>query len=284
MSNVDRFYYVDSSVQCWWETVGNQGEAHHREAVQWFRRRGWKMLKDQRWSALKIHRGIFKGLEVYIHASGRHMEIQFFQNMANVSNPYGGEHDFNKLERMPYLIRLRFLKERAAIAKMVESWGLVNTTETKPTDALQRIANERAASWHARIYRDWPKNVPVNNRRDMQGRLLNDGDTRWCYDPFGSRKLLRGEVYYNLNNMWFLVVNKTIIRNVGSYELFTCDPADMPRRYVPVGARIRKLEELMAKAAGAQDFEAAIRYRDALKRIQSSPALPFHEFIRILAS
>lgn len=108
-----------------------------RGVVEALRNRGWLIGRDP-----EIERGFEvlgprrrygrRGdLELKIDASGRCVEVAFFQNVANVENPHGGYYDFNKLGRMPYLLRLRTALELSKIADQLTRRGLVVVAEGK---------------------------------------------------------------------------------------------------------------------------------------------------------
>ena len=59
-------------------------------------------------------------LELYAHRYPAGFEIIFFQNIV-IENQNGGRYDFDKFQKMPYMIRLRFIKYRDKIIALLKS-------------------------------------------------------------------------------------------------------------------------------------------------------------------
>ena len=59
-------------------------------------------------------------LELYAHRYPAGFEIMFFQNVV-IENKSGGRYDFHKFQKMPYMIRLQFMKYRDKIIALLKS-------------------------------------------------------------------------------------------------------------------------------------------------------------------
>jgi hypothetical protein len=261
----DKVFFVDSTVHVWRDSAESEESLKlMRKLLGVLYRHGWQLGRDphtdKHYKCIgKYHRRGRRGdLEMKSDSCGRHVEIKFFQNVANVENRNGGEYDFDKLQKMPYLLRLRTQFEMAAIAAEAERLGFKFRRDRKPVDAMDFIRLKREKNPHAgheRIY-DY-------NCKSGDGDLLEDGQFRCFYGYRGH--LLGGTIYHNINNMWWVVTNPGgHPENVGSFRLFSWRPG-LPRRrpYDPKGS----IEGKLSAAVRSEDFERAIGLRDARDRL-----------------
>lgn len=230
-------------------------------------RHGWKIGRDPRiekdFACLgPMHRRGRRGdLEVKAECGGCMIHVEFFQNVANVENRNGGEYDFSKLSKMPYLLRLRAQLEMRSLCEKAGAIGLHDNRSPIPADAFDavRLKILKTAEWHPDVV-DGPRQDC--NGKDADGRQIANGDFRCFYHYTGT--LMRGQCFYNLNNMWWVVVNRDYFSNVAAFELFTFDPLKHgPRRKRhPEKAIARRL----ADAIIARDFRRAERIQNAIDR------------------
>lgn len=113
----DRYFIHDAAVHVWMDKT---------KYVQWTKERPMlkalvRFFRDNKFNArvnigMKKHYkaiyrdhyvGSYGDLQVKFHQSGMMTEIKFFQNVSTV-NPNGGEYDFDKEDKMPYLVKLRY--------------------------------------------------------------------------------------------------------------------------------------------------------------------------------
>ena len=223
-------------------------------------RTGWTIGRDPR---MQTHykciskwyrRGRRGQLEMIAHAGGRCLEVEFFQNVANVDNPNGGEYCFEKLKKMPYLLRLRAQFELSRLREQALAIGLVDRTDHDPSGAFGRMVHRRK-SWvrsHPNMYQG-NYEAQSSNNIDGDGQILTDGAWRCMYDHRG--RLAQGQVYYNANNMWWLIPNDSDLHNVSGGCLFAFGPAKHPRRRPrdPVASMRRAL----ARCIDREDWKRA---------------------------
>lgn len=219
-------------------------------------------------------------------AGGR---LDFFQDVV-ISNPNGGRYDFDKVGRMPYLIRKKYEGALAACKANLAARGFSDRTKSsgvalpltigqrlracenpqlRPTPAMQSQAalTHFNSIWQSnRFPRDetgWPTAEELRswNRGDRDGAQLAHGEIRWARDHRGY--LRRGRVYGGINGMWWLVYGPgdRHIANLSAGELFSYRP-DVARRVHPGGRKV--LEGLLQAAVADQAFERAIVLRDLL--------------------
>lgn len=238
-------------------------------------RNGWKITPDphveKNYACLGKYRryGRRGNLELKASASGRSVEIRFFQNVANVENPNGGEFDFDKLRKMPYLLRLRTQFELDALSQKAIALGFVDRREPRAKDAREAVERHRleTAKIHPKAY-DGP--MPYcQGDKDSDGSPLKNGDFRTCYHYAGH--VMQGTIYYSLNNMWYFVVNNSEYHQIAAWELFTFDPAKHPRR------RRRNpessLERDLRRSVESADFARAGKIHAAMQRAGFARAL-----------
>ncbi|PKR57470.1 hypothetical protein [Thalassospira lohafexi] len=270
----------DSSISIWEETVDDEDMLSEvlGPLVNLMRRWGWTVRSDQRikkhYRILnKYHRHCRRGqLEAKLSISGRHLEIKFFQNVANVSNPHGGEHEFDILARMPYLLRLQtiwFISKAAAHLhashgyRLSDKQGGSKDIGPRGSTAMQFIEHNYAQSWHLDKTLGYPSGSDASyNNKSADGGIVTHGMQVWIRDSKG-RRWLRGTAYYNINNMWWVVTGPYSIRNIASFDISIHQPANLRDRR---NQRVRRsaLEKQMLKAIATMDFHRAETLRQKL--------------------
>ncbi|EHQ88252.1 hypothetical protein [Desulfosporosinus youngiae] len=164
-------------------------------------------------------------------------KIEFFQNIV-FENPHGGEHDFDKYEKMPYLIKLLFLNECRHIAELLVNLGYEN--QSKPVYKLSedRIKEHIVTCTIGVKFKD-PSEFNLGdyvcssskysyNITDRDGKVIQNGQIK--YIRYFDGRLRRGRVYHNINNMWWIVFNKFDYSNWACFELFDPTPEDYKAR------------------------------------------------------
>lgn len=174
-------------------------------------------------------------LELYAHRYPAGFEIIFFQNVV-IKNKNGGRYDSRKFQKMPYMIRLRFMKYRDKIIALLKSLeDLTDETTPNPRLAEERIKARYVEEWHHEQkdmnFRlsdlDGQTQEPYNSR-DRDGKTLHNGEVKYFRSWNGY--LCRGRVYHNINNMWWVIADRFTVRNMASFELFDLTPEDNRRR------------------------------------------------------
>ncbi len=174
-------------------------------------------------------------LELYAHRYPAGFEIMFFQNVV-IENKNGGRYDFHKFQRMPYMIRLRFMKYRDKIIALLKSVeDLKDESKADPRLAEEWIKARYVEEWHHEqkdmnfLLSDLDGQTQESyNGRDRDEKTLHNGDVKYFRHWDG--RLYRGRVYHNINNMWWVILDRFTVRNVASFELFDLTPEDNRRR------------------------------------------------------
>lgn len=204
--------------------------------IQYMGSRGWVVAKDpeieKRYKTLsKYHRYAAKGLlECNIEIMPIGIHFQFYQNV-NTKNNYGGKYDLNKLEMMPYLIRQQFINETNKLMAYVSDLQNAPIKEQQePDNAVDKIIYSfQTTSFYrnkittlAEIVETMSDYDHKFNSTDRDGKKIECGQIKYFRCEYTGR-IYRGEVWHHINNMWWVIVNRTTRRNIASFHLF--DPS-----------------------------------------------------------
>jgi hypothetical protein len=210
------------------------------ELMNFLQRYGFTVTKDpnieKNYKCLsKDHRYGKKGdLEFKSHRYPRGFKIEFFQNIA-YDNPNGGEYDFDKIEKMPYLIKLSMFVTLTKIKEFFNTKGITGKDEVNYRLSEDRIKYKFVESWH---HPQTDTNFCLSdldgttyesyNATDRDNMVIHDGDIKYYRDWGGH--LCRGKVYHNINNMWWVIVNKYEWTNIADFDLFDATAEDYQLR------------------------------------------------------
>ncbi len=253
--------------------------------VQQLNRMGWtcevpaEMVDRYSLSFARNYRSCRKGdLHGELRLGGRHIEFAMWQELHNVSNRNGGRYDFDKEQRMPYLLRLQMEVTRRQLRDYlinvfdgyVFSPHPVSSPNPDPLAYFNgrwdgEYEKRRGTHRFERGPDGWPSEREIKcwDRKDADGRALSQGDVRWLRDRQG--RLRRGRVYGGINGMWMLVYGPGPRDHTheSARTFFTYAP-DMPRKQVPEHQRRKRLQAELALAVSAMNFERAAVLRDVL--------------------
>ena len=190
-------------------------------------KRGWSIRTDQR--ILNSYKSLAKDywegrkgdLEFKAHRYPAGFEIEFFQNIS-FKNANGGQYDFDKLKKMPYLLRCQFLVELQHIKKLLIQEGYKESSKPKFNHAKEEVMYRIQDSIHYSEGKELSSYVvEYGNGKDKDGKQIYNGEIKYFRDSKG--RLMRGQVYHNINNMWWVVINKFQFKNIASFQLFDTD-------------------------------------------------------------
>jgi hypothetical protein len=137
----------DSSFGVWWTAVDEDRmkKEVYGPIIRHLRDRGWKIGEDpqikKNYPKLnRTHRyGRLGNLEMEMRICGRCVEVEFFQNVANVENRNGGRYDFHKLDRMPYLLHLKTIATLRSLTRLLTTSGdYVIQDKEEPHKAMRK--------------------------------------------------------------------------------------------------------------------------------------------------
>ena len=120
--------------------------------------------------------------------------------------------------------------------------------------ALATIAAGYAESWHTDKALGRPTWGQDYNRKSRDGFLLEHGATVWTTDNKG--RLIRGTAFYNINNMWWVVIGPYGLLNRACHEIYAEQPDDL-RRKRNGRERRNRLERELAAAVSTHNYRRA---------------------------
>lgn len=248
-----------------------------KRIVQTLNRLGWTVGpwdKTEQYKCIALnHRTCSKGgLKGELDVSGRCIKFEMWQDVTPPKNSNGGRYDFDKEDRMPYVLRLEMERTRRRIRDYLCNVFTGYTFNDKSSDgrsakhgfmyltALEWIAECYRTSWHFKGDTAAYK-IEGYNSKSADGGTVQHGQPVWCFDYHG--RIQQGTAYYNINNMWWVALGQYDVTNKASFELYTSCP-DNPRVKRNADRRRKRLEGEMAKAIKAMKFERAAQLRDIL--------------------
>lgn len=279
MESDKRFYIHDASLSVWHQDKDSNRKLHKALKGVLYKN-GFKITRDPR--IYKQYRSISKyhnygskaELEFKSHCYPAGLTISFYQSIVTV-NKNGGEYDFDKLDKMSYLMQLRWKIAINKLSEYLEMQGYEDVTKPNPiNDAMGFIEYQREAvrDFHGANYYNTPK--PDYNSLDKDKNKLIDGQIKYYRDRKGY--LMRGAIYHDLNNVWWVYVNKYNYTKKASFEFFDCSPKEEQRKLYKQSKRIRNINGLKNKAVNEEDYERAIILRNILKREQENILVTVH--------
>lgn len=164
-------------------------------------------------------------------------KIEFYQNIV-FENNNGGEYDFYKYEKMPYMLKLMVRNETSKIVQFLKQKDVQDNTETKYKLAEDKIKQYYVKSWNHpqkdMNFRlsdlDGATGKPTYNTKDRDGNEVLNGQIKYFRDYDG--RLMRCKAYHNINNMWWCIISDTECTNKASFELFDATEDDFKNRRV----------------------------------------------------
>ncbi len=185
------------------------------------------------------------------------IELTGWQNVV-YTNPHGGQHDFNKLAKMPYLIRLSWLKSLRVVVDVLSRRGIAMRPPDPEwsVDPLAAFNSQWGAERFARDGTGWPANSELCRWRqdDADGTPLRPGEHRYVAGP--GQRWWRVQVYGGINGMWTGVCGAGITcHNAGGY--FSRLPGDRRRRAVGATLARQGLTKAFRAAIERQDYSRA---------------------------
>lgn len=170
-------------------------------------------------------------------------EIEFFQNVVH-ENSHDGRYDFDKLKKMPYLIRLQYTKYMRVVVDTLKS--LVDVKDiTKPVakSAEEKILIDLSRDFHLLPDKDFDLRRLDGTKpgigygygnyeypfEDRDGKPLLNGDVKY-FRQYRSGRLMRGRIYYRANQQFWVIVNEHDIELANYKDLFDPTPEDFAKR------------------------------------------------------
>lgn len=276
--------FGDASLNVW-EEPGRRGALQWQEwerqfkkdvflrIAQQLRRIGWQtevpedMVENYGRPFAEGYRYCRKGdLQALLNLCGRHIKFEMWQDVANGKNPNGGRYDFDKEQRMPYLLWLEMTRTRRRLRAYLCNVFAGYEFHDKLRDgrhaqcrpgALTAVEWVEGAIRSSGHYVEELGHARINmacNARSADGGTIAHGSRVYAIDY--RKRVVAGTAYYNLNNMWWVVTGKYGVINVHSGAIYLLNPGDL-RRKRNEHLRRKRLEGELSKAIKAMDFKRA---------------------------
>ena len=211
--------------------------------------------------------------------------FEFYQNV-DFSNPNGGQYDFDRRARMPYLIGKQFEFAMRSVREHLVSRNFFERTEVKfaNPDPLAYFNDRWDGEWEKkrgehRFKRGedgWPLLSELNSGANLDADKVPfwHGDTLCARDRKGY--LRRGRVYGGINGMWMMVFGPgpRDCTHLSHWELFRPDShRAVARKAHPNGStRLKSAAEQFRKSLA--DLAAGQRYDEAAKVLSRLRRMP----------
>lgn len=221
-----------------------------------------------RWSAER-HRVCSKGdLKAELETSGRCIKLEMWQDVTPSENRNGGRYDFNKEDRMPYVLRLEMERTRRRIRDyLCNVFAGYAFKESKPklgfngVTALEHAARARRESGHYVPALDRARISNGGGDRSADGYQLENGTPVYAISYEG--RVITGIAFYSLNGNWQIVTGRYGLTYVWHSQIYVKCPGNV-RMKRNADQRRKRLEAELAKAVKSMQFERAAQLRDIL--------------------
>ncbi|MBN3406370.1 hypothetical protein CF088_13975 [Clostridium botulinum] len=224
----------------------------------------YKCLNKDHWYGKKDN------LEFKAERYPRGFSIKFFQNI-NFENKSGGEYDFYKFDKAPYLIKLMWINETYKIGKFIKKIvpDVVENSKKIYKLSEDKIKNHFVESWH-HTQNDMNFNLSdldgitceeTYNNKDRDGKTIYNGEIKYFRDYKG--RLNRGKVYHNINNMWWIILNDTDYTNEACFSLFDATEEDFKHRRIQ---KSRKKSYETSRVVARKNFTNKFTYKDITRK------------------
>jgi hypothetical protein len=214
--------------------------------------------------------GRYNTLEFKANRYPAGFEIEFFQNI-NYENPNGGYYDFDKLDKMTYIQKLMFKKISNKLEKFFEQRGIICDSKPILKTSEEKIKYDFVRCWH---HEQNDMNFNLSdldgttdkynfNNTDRDKKTIYNGQIKYFRDRRGY--LMKGKVYHNINNMWWVIINKDYYTNIADFELFDLTDDDYRGRkakHKPPKEYVERKEKI--SQASIRELENEIRRRKKL--------------------
>lgn len=173
-------------------------------------------------------------------------EIQFFQDEVR-DNPAGGFYDFDKFDKMPYLIKKQLILTQNKLRNYFSGLGYEDLSEPVRRTPEDEIKYRMLESCHHPLAsmddvlpkgrtEDGIKNVNGGrNVNDRDGKEIEDGEFKYARrndGRYGDGYLRRGIVYHSINAQWWMICGSHV-ETFSAHELFDLSPNEPRGRVAP---------------------------------------------------
>jgi hypothetical protein len=193
------------------------------------------------------------------------LEIKFWPNYGG-DNRNGPEYGSDHYGRATYLDKKRLDHVVGMLADRMRARSFEDRTEPAFADPREEVEYRVRSCWHFKehdVSNECRPDMQPYNRKDQDGVELTNGMTRYFFGWNG--ELMRGVVYHNINNMWWVIAGKQVT-NVSSGDLFSYDPVRCRPRYQSRGM-VSRMRRKLEGALRTRDYRLAEILTQKLWRI-----------------
>ncbi len=291
-------HVYDTSVSVWEEHVREDMFAAFSKACTHLHARGFTVRaceetrKHYRCLSRTTRVGQKGALEFNLRLSGRHLQVEFFQNV-HFDNPNGGRYDSNRFGKMPRRMQLAFLVEARLLVEMFLGLGyclgrkafhepalplalaLRNICERRePEDPLERFNLSWTSHRFKRDETGWPAFEEYGKSYgnvDRDKKTIRNGETKYYRSHNGY--LYRATVYTNLNSMW-RCHSGVEFWTVSAQELFDCERPDLEKRRFKKGHVDRLVKKELAEALAKESWKRVATLARVIERLTAEATGP----------
>lgn len=276
-NNDNRAFFSDSKLIVRRERSEVENGKLFKDINRLLRRRGFTVTRDPEKekhyrSIAHWHRIIEKKtnhgtLYVSSHYFPMGMEFEGWQSVV-VENHNGGKYDFNKLAKMPHLIRLTWVKFTKIVLERLAKEG-ITLDPPRPRWQDDPLAAFNYGWTPERFRRDdsgWPDESELRswNRLDANGIPINQGEYRYVCGH--GNRWWRVRVYGGINGMW-MGVSGAGITNHNACSYYSIMPNELLRkRCVSVRRVSERLTAAYVDALNDGNYFKAIGIRREMER------------------
>lgn len=245
--------------------------------IQQLNRLGWHVGEWDKTEEYRCiahdHRTCTKGdLQGELEITGRTVQFQMWQDVANITREDGkGRHEFDKEQRMPYLIHLEMQRTRNRLRDyFCNVFAEYDFKDSSPNANRRGPGGLTAMEWvernilstghfveelgHARISMG-------RNETSAEGETITHGASVFTIDNKG--RIVSGTAYYELNASWHVVTGKYGVLCSQASEIYLHNPGCL-RVKRNERQRRQRLERELSKAIKAMDFKRAQVVKEVL--------------------
>lgn len=191
------------------------------------------------------------------------IEINVFQTVFPADRKAeNGRFSFGQYEVMTYKMQQYF----KLLAKQVSRFLKVTLTKIDASELAEKsIIKNNNDSWHrtnVNCLEEIDECKHSNNALDKNKKLLKNGQVKYFYGYNG--RLNRGKIYYNISNMWWVLVDKFNYSNIACFNLFDYngEPLKNPKRVRSI------LESKLKESIKIMDFQRAEKFKKLLNPLE----------------
>lgn len=244
--------------------------------IRFLRKRGWKIGENQSYKKnytclSKYHKKGSKGdVALLMEITHNSIKLEFGNNKnlwTGVAQGFWDKGDaFDRYNNLTYLeetaVKLEILKTRNFCLK----WCKLEKTDEQ-RESVEYILHKESVNTHIHggaksleeiaLYMEKEYNKEYQSKyhlTDQNKKLIYCGETKYFVD-YKSKRVFKGIVYHNINNMWWVLLPCGSKRNIACFNLFDWNPNLCKKRLFPKNHQVKILSYIAERALKDRDFQ-----------------------------